>query len=70
MMSLEGSIVGEGAGIKRPWDLTFIAEDLRDAALATTTRHTLLGVLDRGLLIQSEGSEDECNTILLGRERQ
>jgi hypothetical protein len=70
MMSLEGSIVGEGAGIKRPWDLTFIAEDLRDAALATTTRYTLLGVLDRGLFIQSEGSEAECKTILLGRERQ
>lgn len=70
MMSLEGRIVGEGAGIQRPWDLTFIAKDLRDAALATTTTYTLLGIIDRGLLIQSEGSEDECKTILLGRERQ
>ncbi len=70
MMSLEGMIVGDGAGIQRPWDLTFIAKDLRDAVLATSSTYTLLGVLERGLFIQSEGSEDECKTILLGREYQ
>jgi hypothetical protein len=70
MMSLEGRIVGDGAGIQRPWDLTFIAKDLRDAVLATSTTYTLLGVLERGLFIQSEGSEAEFKTVLLGRERQ
>lgn len=70
MMSLEGRIVGDGAGIQRPWDLTFIAKDLRDAVHATSTTYTLLGVLERGLLIQSEGSEAEFKTVLLGRERQ
>jgi hypothetical protein len=70
MMSLEGRIVGDGAGIQRPWDLTFIAKDLRDAVQATSTSCTLLGVLERGLLIQSEGSEAEFKTVLLGRERQ
>jgi hypothetical protein len=69
-MSLEGRIVGDGAGIQRPWDLTFIAKDLRDAVLATSTSCTLLGVLERGLFIQSEGSEAEYKTVLLGRERQ
>jgi hypothetical protein len=70
MMSLEGRIVGDGAGIQRPWDLTFIAKDLRDAVQATSTTDTLLGVLERGLFIQSEGSEAEYKTVLLGRERQ
>jgi hypothetical protein len=70
MMSLEGMIVGDGAGIQRPWDLTFIAKDLRDAVLAISTSCTLLGVLERGLFIQSEGSEAEFKTVLLGRERQ
>jgi|GEM_PF-4971388 len=70
MMSLEGRIVGDGAGIQRPWDLTFIAKDLRDAVLATSTTYTLLGVLERGLFVQSEGSEAEFKTVLLGRERQ
>jgi hypothetical protein len=69
MTSLEGWIAGDGAGIQRPWDLTFIAKDLRDAVLATSTTLTRLGVFDRGLLIQSEESEEECKTILLGRER-
>jgi hypothetical protein len=70
MMSLEGRIVGDGAGIQGPWDLTFIAKDLRDAVQATSTTYTLLGVLERGLFIQSEGSEAEYKTVLLGRERQ
>jgi hypothetical protein len=70
MMSLEGRIVGDGAGILRSWDLIFIAKDLRDSVLATTTTYTLLGVLERGLFIQSEGSEAEFKTVLLGRERQ
>jgi hypothetical protein len=70
MMSLEGRIVGDGAGIQRPWDLTFIAKDLRDAVLAISTSCTLLGALERGLFIQSEGSDAEFKTVLLGRERQ
>jgi hypothetical protein len=70
MMSLEGRNVDDGAGIQRPWDLTFIAKDLRDAVLATSSTYTLLGVLERGLFIQSEGSEAEFKTVLLGRERQ
>jgi hypothetical protein len=68
--TLQGRIVRNGAGNPRPWDITINAKDLRDAALATTTTYTLLSDLDRGLLIQSEGSEGECETILLGRERQ
>jgi len=68
--SLEGMLVNNRADNQRPWDLTINAKDLRDAALATTTTHTLLGDLERGLFIQSEGSEDEFKTILLGSERQ
>jgi hypothetical protein len=67
---LGGMLLSNRADNQRPWDLTINAKDLRDAALATTTTYTLLGIIDRGLLIQSEGSEDECKTILLGRERQ
>ena len=68
--SLEGELVSNGADNQRPWDLTINAKDLRDVALATTTTYTVLGDLERGLLVQPEGSEDECKTILLGRERQ
>jgi hypothetical protein len=67
---LEGMLVSNRADNPRPWDLTIDAEDLYDAASATTTPYTILGDLERGLLVQSEGSEDECKTILLGRERQ
>ena len=67
---LGGMLMSNRADNQRPWDLTINAKDLRDAALATTTTYTLLGMIDRGLLIQSDGSKDECKTILLGRERQ
>jgi hypothetical protein len=62
--------VSNGADNQRPWDLTINAKDLRDAALATTTTYTHLGIIDQGLLVQPEGSENEFKTILLGRERQ
>jgi hypothetical protein len=62
--------VSNGTDNQRHWDLTINAKDLRDVALATTTTYTVLGIIDQGLLVQPEGSENECKTILLGRERQ
>ncbi len=68
--ALKGELVSNGADNQRPWDLTINAKDLRDAALATTTTYTALSIIDQGLLVQPEGTENECKTILLGRERQ
>ena len=67
---LRGKLVCNGADNQRPWDLTINAKDLADAGRATYTKHTLFSVCDRGLLIQSEGSEDKFETFLLGCERQ
>ena len=64
-----GKLVCNGAE-NRTWDLTIDVKDLHDAASATTTPSTLLSICDRGLLIQSEGSEDKFETFLLGSERQ
>jgi hypothetical protein len=68
--TLKGELVSNGTDNQRHWDLTINAKDLRDVALATTTTYTVLGIIDQGLLVQPEGSENECKTILLGRERQ
>ena len=59
-----------GADNQGPWDLAINVKDLHDAASATTTPRILLSICDRGLLIQSEGSEVEFETFLLGSERQ
>jgi len=68
--TLKGELVSNGTDNQRHWDLTINAKDLRDVALATTTTYTVLGIIDQGLLVQPERSENECKTILLGRERQ
>ncbi len=65
-----GKLVYSGAGNQRTWDLTIDVKDLHDAASATTTPRTLLSICDRGLLVQSEGSEDKFETFLVGSERQ
>ena len=67
---LAGKLMCNGADNQRPWDLAINVKDLHDAASATTTPCTLLSICDRGLLIQSEGSEDKFETFLLGSERQ
>jgi hypothetical protein len=68
--SLEGMPVSSGVDNHQGWDLTINARDLRDTALATKSTYTILGVTDRGLLIQSDEAGDEFKTILFGRERQ
>jgi hypothetical protein len=68
-VSFPGKLVCNGAE-NRTWDLTIDVKDLHDAASATTTPSTLLSICVRGLLIQSEGSEDKFETFLLGSERQ
>jgi hypothetical protein len=65
-----GKLVYNGAENQRTWDLTIDVKDLHDAASATTTPRTLLSICDRGLLVQSEGSEDKFETFLVGSERQ
>lgn len=67
---LPGKLVSNGVENQRPWDFTINAKDLRDATVGTHTRHTLLSVCDRGLLIQSEEFEGEFETFLMGCERQ
>ncbi len=67
---LGGMVVSSGLDKRERWDLTINARDLRDTALATKSIYTILGVTDRGLLIQSDESTDEFKTVLLGSERQ
>jgi hypothetical protein len=69
-VNLGGKLVCNGADNQGPWDLAINVKDLHDAASATTTPRILLSICDRGLLIQSEGSEDKFETFLLGSERQ
>jgi hypothetical protein len=58
----------DAGGPLATWKVMISAKDVYDATVAVMTERVLIRVFDRGIAIESVGSENECKTLLAGVE--